>query len=246
MEFLGSWGGEFLGRMNPAAGAPIVDDSYLAYITSLGLTSGLVMHLPLNETTGTVAADASGAGNDGTYTSGPTLGQAPLVAGFDYSILGPGYVVAPDTMADPAIDSITARFDFLASAISANTGLFGRLSGSQRFEVYLIPGGQIRFDFFDGANLARVTTVGTYDDGAAHSLCLRSDVFSQEIEMWIDGISVGSASTSAVSLTPGTTTDFRLNSSYLAPPGVVQYGGPTIWTTPLSDVNCALMAAGAV
>jgi len=224
------------------------DTSYLGYITSLGLTTGLVMHLKLDELTGSVAADSSGAGNDGTYV-GATLGQPALVAGFDYSILGPGYITAPYTIADPAVDDLTVRFDFQTTApVTANTGLFGRLSG-QRFEVYFIAGGQIRFDVYDGVNpisLARITTAGTYDDGLPHSICIRQDNVLLEIEMWIDGVSQGSASTAATTLTPGTTTDFRFNSSYIAGPGVNYHGGPTIWTVALSDADCALMAAGAV
>jgi hypothetical protein len=95
-------------------------------------------------------------------------------------------------------------------------------------------------------NLARITTSGSYDDGSPHSLCIRSSYPLNEIEMWIDGTSVGSASTIAVNLAAGTTTDYRLNSSYVASPGVVRHGGPTIWNVALSDTNCALMAAGAV
>lgn len=224
------------------------DTSYLGYITSLGLTTGLVMHLKLDELTGGTggtAADSSGAGNDGTY-QGVILGQPALVAGFDYSVLGPGYITAPYTIADPAVDDLTVRFDFQTTApVTANTGLFGRLSG-QRFEVYFIAGGQIRFDVFDGANLARITTAATYDDGLPHSVCIRQDNSLLEIEMWIDGISIGSFTTAAVSLTPGTTTDFRFNSAYIAGPGVNFHGGPTIWTVALSDADCALMAAGAV
>lgn len=40
------------------------------------ITSGLVAHWKLNETSGTTAADSSGNGRNGTYTNGPTLNQS--------------------------------------------------------------------------------------------------------------------------------------------------------------------------
>jgi len=221
--------------------------SYLDYITSLGLTTELQTHLQLDELDPLEpATDYSGNGNDGTY-QGVTLGQPPIVEGFEYSVLGPGYITAPYTMADPALHDITARFDFKTSGpISTNTGLFGRLANPQRFEVYFIAGGQIRFDVYDGSptGLARITTAATYDDGLPRSICIRQDNASLEIEMWIDGVSVGTASTAGTTLTPGTTTDFRFNSSYIAGPGVNYHGGPTLWRASLSDTDCALMSAG--
>lgn len=89
---------------NTAAGRrvqlPFVDDGFdWGRLTNDGLTiikrsiewavasqPGLIGHWKLDETSGTTAADSSGAGNDGTYTNGPVLGGAGVygnAAAFD-------------------------------------------------------------------------------------------------------------------------------------------------------------------
>lgn len=67
------------------------------------LTSGPLVYYKLDETSGMVAADSSGNGNDGTYTGGVTLGQETLVEGEPFSASFDG---TDDYVAGPSLGAI--------------------------------------------------------------------------------------------------------------------------------------------
>lgn len=73
------------------------------------------------EPSGTTAADASGNGNDGTYTGGFTLGQAGALAAGDTAVRlngTTGYITVPDNaLLDPG-DTFTLELWFKRTAIS--------------------------------------------------------------------------------------------------------------------------------
>jgi hypothetical protein len=78
--------------------------------TEIAELSGLVGYWKLDETSGTTASDSSGAGNDGTYTNGPTLGvPAPNNLGA-YFPSNDKYMIAPASSTLAAIGVSNADF----------------------------------------------------------------------------------------------------------------------------------------
>ena len=68
---------------------------------------GVVGYWKLNETSGTVAADSTNAGNTGTYTNGPLINQSGIkdtAANFDGT---DDYVAVPDSASLKATDAVT-------------------------------------------------------------------------------------------------------------------------------------------
>ncbi len=74
------------------------------------VTTGIVGHWKLNETSGTTASDSSGNANNGTYTGGPTLGAAaPCYLGVNFPANG-RYVIAPASATLNAVGVSNANF----------------------------------------------------------------------------------------------------------------------------------------
>lgn len=91
---------------------PAAADYFATVQSTLG-AANIVAHYKLDETTGTVAADATGNGYDGTYTNGPTLGATSLLT------QGGGTSVDFDGVNDYVDFGVEPDFDFIQ-----NTGVF--------------------------------------------------------------------------------------------------------------------------
>ncbi|MCP3918180.1 MAG: LamG domain-containing protein [bacterium] len=96
-------------------------------------TGDLVAHYRLDETSGTVCADSSGNGNDGTYVGGVTLGAAGADPGTMTSVEFDGVSGRVEIPGSPMLDAL--RSDFSVSAwvnvnqVSSIQRIFGNLGG---------------------------------------------------------------------------------------------------------------------
>ena len=173
--------------------------------TAAGQTT-LVAHYRLDETSGTVAADSSGNGNDGVYTGGVTLGQAGTCAGstavdFDGTT---AYVEIPSS---PGLDGLTSDFSVAAWVNLDFLGLM-RVFANQRLGG---AGGSWAFGPWDAAGGLRFTTLGVQDYnqpsgltvGTWHHIALVFDANFQA-EFYLDGVSQGVVGGGAPANNPNT------------------------------------------
>jgi hypothetical protein len=126
------------------------------------LTDGPIHYYPLDETSGTDAADLGQlATTGGTYTGGFTLGQASVSAGLGNCLCLDG---APGSFVDLGLfhpgDSVTveawAKLDLSASHDPAFHDLVGRMDGS--YILDLAPGDAVQFAAFnDSGTIAAIT-----------------------------------------------------------------------------------------
>jgi hypothetical protein len=137
---------------------------------ALGATAAaqttLVAHYELNETSGTVAADSSGNGNDGSYTGGVLLGQpgnCPSSTAVEFN----GFDAYVDIPPSPSLDALLSDFT-VAAWVNLNVDQLMRIFSSQRqacngalaaWAYGPLNGGGIRF-----------TTLGVQDYNQASSV----------------------------------------------------------------------------
>jgi hypothetical protein len=126
----------------------------------------LVAHYELNETSGTVAADSSGNGNDGSYTGGVLLGQpgnCPSSTAVEFN----GFDAYVDIPPSPSLDALLSDFT-VAAWVNLNVDQLMRIFSSQRqacngalaaWAYGPLNGGGIRF-----------TTLGVQDYNQASSV----------------------------------------------------------------------------
>jgi hypothetical protein len=153
----------------------------------------LVAHYRLDETSGTVAADSSGTGNDGVYTgAGVTLGQAGVCqASTSVEFDGiDGYVAIPSS---PSLDGLSSDFT-VASWVNLDVDLLMRVFANQRVGGI---GGSWAFGPLDGGRL-RLTTLGLQDfdqqsnlsTGTWHHIAVVFDANFQA-HFYLDGVLEG-------------------------------------------------------
>jgi len=183
-----------------------------ALVTSVTLCSlaagqtSLTAHYRLDETSGTVAADSSGNGNDGTYTGvGVTLGVPGVAASstavdFDGA---DGHVAIPSS---PSLDALTSDFT-VASWVNLDLDALMRIFGNQRLGGI---GGSWSFGPL-GAGAMRFTTLGLQDynqassvaTGTWHHMALVFDA-SFQAHFYLDGALQGTVPGSAPANAPNT------------------------------------------
>ncbi len=131
--------------------------SLLVSATAAAQTT-LVAHYKLDETSGTVAVDSSGNGNDGVYTgAGVTLGQAGVCPGstsVEFDGID-GHVAIPSSA---SLDGLSSDFT-VASWVNLDVDLIMRIFGNQRLGGV---GGSWSFGPLIGGDL-RFTTLGVQD-----------------------------------------------------------------------------------
>jgi hypothetical protein len=143
----------------------------------------------LDETFGTIAADATGNGNDGTYSQsapgGLTLGApGPTgVSAFAVSLdeTSSGYVFdTAETIPAPASWSHETWFQ----TASADGGGLHLWSSSV---VYMSDDGTVTFGIYDGSGIESCTTASAYNDGDWHHAAAAYDSTAGTITLYIDG-----------------------------------------------------------
>jgi Concanavalin A-like lectin/glucanases superfamily len=123
---------------------------------------------PLNETTGTVATDATGHGHDGTYTGTFTLGQTGIGDG-DTAVLfngSSGYVAVSDHAAlRPGYGAWSLEAWMKTTASGSQSGvLIGKQQSSGLYEGYLFGVASEGHSFAAGTYLAATMCSNASDD----------------------------------------------------------------------------------
>jgi len=175
-----------------------------------GVSPDAQMFLPLDETSGTVANDASGQGHHGAYAGTPTLAQSPLRAGGGTSVLfsGDDYVDVPygawmdlttfsidafiKTTSTAAVMSIVTRIH--SDVTNGFVWALNVEAGSLKFHYMLDAGAQGESSYL--ANRLTLTSTAAVNNGAARHVAIV--VSTTTVKMYVDG----SLNTSATLASP--------------------------------------------
>ncbi|RME76418.1 MAG: LamG domain-containing protein [Planctomycetota bacterium] len=151
----------------------------------------------LGETSGTTASDATGNGENGTYTNGPSLGVPGAVAGDTAAGLDgiDDYVAIPNF---PYRYGNTGSFT-VEAWFQTTTG--GVIFGYQNTPAFAIPGEYVPALYVDTAgllrgkfwNLPQIITTAAVNDGVWHHVVIAVSGAGQQT-MYLDGAVVGTSS----------------------------------------------------
>jgi hypothetical protein len=166
--------------------SPLVLDDYdELIIETLPLT-----YLPLNESSGTTAADGSGNGRTGTYTNGPVLGSAGLLAGLsDTSVTLDGindYIAIGDSA---GFDSAHFTVAGWIKTTATSKALFDRDDGGSNkyVRVELDSNGQVKATLhFTTPASASFTATGSVNDGLPHFVVVTYD--KVRVKIYVDSV----------------------------------------------------------
>jgi len=174
----------------------------------------LVAHYPLDETTGTVAVDASGSGNDGTYVGSPTLTgeEGVRLDGVDDHVRLPDDLLA-------GLDSVTVHADVLIRGSQATPYFiygFGNTDADGVGDGYLFAtGNPYRASIATGS----WTTEQTVNSGTDlprdrwATLTYTLDDATDTARLYLDGVEV--AESTDVTTTPAEIGDGATSANYL-------------------------------
>src|SRR5207247_1743894 len=172
-----------------AAGNPAVSGELT--LTPMQVHGGLTAYWNLNEGTGTVAADSSGNGNDGTLMNGPawTAGTTGTGLAFDGVT---NYVLIPHAA---VLDTfpLSMAIWFKTTTTSGVSGLANKyIAGSANgYQIFFNNGNLCAWYYKDAANSVydnggcTMSTPG-YNDGAWHQATLVVDAVSGRL--YVDGV----------------------------------------------------------
>jgi len=163
-----------------------------------------VAHYKLDETSGTVAVDSSGNGNDGVYTgAGVTLGQpgvCPASTSVDFDGID-GHVAIPSS---PSLDGLLSDFT-VASWVNLDDDLLMRIFGNQRlggaggsWSYGPWPSGNLRFTTLAVQDYNQASAVNT---GVWHHIAVVFDA-SFQAHFYLDGVLQGTVSGSSPANSP--------------------------------------------
>ena len=151
------------------------------------LQAGCIFHSPLNETSGTTAADVSGNGNHGIWVNSPTLAQPPMGSNALKSVLlgGTSYLAMPaGALVNYATTSMTAYVRFKTS--TSGDVVFSASSSSTHYIAGQINGTNMLVRVYDGSVLKTITIAGA-GDGNTHDLVIRWNQSTLTLSAWMDG-----------------------------------------------------------
>jgi hypothetical protein len=153
----------------------------------------------LAETTGTTAADATGNGNDGTYTdTGVTLAQpgppgvSAAAAEFDGSA---GFAYSNSDIYSP---STAGEIWFSSSSADGGTIMSGNA-----WIVALGDDGRITYLVYDGENLNTCQSAATFGDGGWHYIVATYDSGTTAMTLYADGAQVAEGTSATMANSPG-------------------------------------------
>lgn len=174
----------------------------------------LVAHYPLTETSGTVAADASGAGHDATYVGAPSLtgGEGVRLDGVDDHVRLPDDILA-------GLDSVTVHADVLIRGSQATPYFiygFGNTDAAGAGNGYLFATGNAFRASVATGNWATEQTVASganlpRDRWATITYTLDDD--TDTARLYLDGVQV--AQSDDVTTTPGEIGNGTTSANYL-------------------------------
>ena len=170
--------------------------------TSQSISSGLVLSLPFNESTGTVINDRTSTPDNGTLASSTNMWAADDM--YDTSINFTSYNASVPHVSKINVETFTVAFafkTFQTGGYATNqiyTTMFGKESSAKYpFAAFFgYPNvGQVEFSLYSGAsgaNPAADASANSYNNGTWHK-CIMTRVQGGAIRVFIDGILRASA-----------------------------------------------------
>ena len=243
-----SYSGDSLTKVCSPAPAP--DCTSYTYATGSHLhttltDSGPVGYWPLGDPSGTTAASAIGANlgaDNGTYSSGVTLGQdtgpgagsSATAAKFS----GSGWVSLPKNTLTELGPFVTAEAWFKTTSngviLSYQDTAIGATPAHYTPVLYVGTDGKLRGEFWAGTK-APITSTQTVNDGNWHQAVLAGNATAQTL--YLDGVQAGTLSTTAPISAP-TQDDTYIGDGYASSwPGTPSAGGTFAFTGDIADVS---------
>lgn len=153
-------------------------------------------HWKLEETSGTIAADSSGANNHGTFTSNPTLGQTgvyDLATVFNSATLAE-YLALPRAVIHEA-STVSASF-WIKTTHTGEQAIVSGNNASKDNELLLFFGSHTEFRIYCHGN-TQSWTIPSIADGNWHHVAVVSLADTNKTTMYLDKVSMGTKSISA-------------------------------------------------
>ncbi|MEQ8837904.1 MAG: LamG domain-containing protein, partial [Lacipirellulaceae bacterium] len=156
---------------------------------------GSLGHWKLDETSGTVATDSSGAGNDGAYVASPTLGvtsRYPVKLGTAVEFDGTNRMEVPGRLSEPANVTIAAW----AKLDAADAGGAEVISIGNSFALRMDDFNNLVSFIYNGTDYdTRVTQSQSYQGTGWHHFAAVFNDTDDLYELYVDGILVDTIST---------------------------------------------------
>ena len=154
----------------------------------------LLGHWMLDDAAGSIAADASGYGHDGTLANGPawTSGRLGGALGFDGN---DDRVDLPASVLDGLADASLTLW--LQTTKTGMQGLVSAANGANDNELLLFLASDTEVRFYTGESSGSFAgwTVPSLADGAWHHLAVVRDAGAGEVTLYLDGVSEGAQAT---------------------------------------------------
>ncbi|MFQ6026689.1 MAG: LamG-like jellyroll fold domain-containing protein [Dehalococcoidia bacterium] len=159
---------------------------------SADLSSGLLAHWKLDETTGAIASDASGNGHDGTLINGPLWVPAVEGNGLEYDRSQNQTVrVDHSALLNTGSNSFSIAL-WVQYTSSDDADLIRKGStntASDWYKVEIREGNRISFNLNTSQKSSTsLTTSSSYDDGQWHHVAAVRDVAGDRLSLYIDGV----------------------------------------------------------
>lgn len=161
------------------------------------LAGNPTMYLPLSDTSGTTAVDASGNGHSGTYTGAVALGgPGPLLSdpAISAPTFGGGWVTLPSGSLDPTTLTVEAWFKTTATGgviIGYQNAAAGQSASDHVPVLYVGSDGKLRAELWNGG-VSPITSVNTVNTGTWQFAALVASASGQRL--YLNGHLVGTLS----------------------------------------------------
>lgn len=176
------------------------------YVDALMANGGasLARYYRLDEASGTLAYDSSGAGATATVHGGPTQGAAGLLAGdsdtcMTFAAASSQYISAPMTglPTGNAAFSYGAWFKFAANPPASTVIMgFGGAAAKAGCTCWIDTAGKLNADLNSGTG--QITSASAVTTGVAHCVIVTWD--GTTLTLYLDGVSVGTSAPGALAL----------------------------------------------
>lgn len=165
--------------------------------------SSCVLHLPMDESSGSIAYDYSGYNNSGSLYSqnNGSISGATFVIDAEK-----GEVLQFDSDADAVTvvhsDVITFANSFSISlwikttqTPASWTSILSKIGSKVNYSINLNPSGTIQFEIYDGTNNPQQTSTSIVNDGTWHNIIAIRNIDDDKLYLYIDNILQGSGAT---------------------------------------------------
>lgn len=214
-------------------------------ITTLRNAGNVSFHLPLWEEDGNQVIDVSMNGLHFNVNNTPTLGAAPLVEGFLYSVITNGGDLRRSDGAgfDLDVDDRTVAFAVSYDTDTESSQTIWIQGDVGNYLQLKASGGTLEWRAYDGTTAASASNAGGYDDNQTHGVVGRWNASTRTLDLWVDGSKVGTDDASALTLASSAGNELIIGGSGIAAGGgIEQFQHLLDYDGLLSDASCAALS----